>query len=148
MGNSSPFINLFRHDDFLLQFAMLPNGGRLLSNSMRVSTSSSFLYLFLFIINWCAFGFYLVLRLSPLEKDYRGLEYQCLFVRLYLFLFAFLIICIETSCIFDYLYWDFWFFVDFFVTLPSSFAKTGPQSDIQVSGISEDQQRKNYLQKV
>ena len=114
MGNCSSFINLFRHDDFLLQFAMLPNGGRLLSNSMRVSTSSSFLYLFLFFINWCAFGFYLVLRLSAVEKDHRGLEHQCSFARLYLFLFAFLIICIETSCIFDYLYWDFlhfWLFV-------------------------------------
>ena len=32
----------------------------------------------------------------PLRKGYRGLEYKCSFVRLYLFLFAFLIICIET----------------------------------------------------
>ena len=40
----------------------------------------------------------------PLRKDHRGLEYQCSFVRLYLFLFAFLIICIEAFCIFDYLY--------------------------------------------
>ena len=53
----------------------------------------------------------------PLRKGHRGLEYQCSFVRLYLFLFAFLIICIETFCIFDYLYWDFWFFVDCFVTI-------------------------------
>ena len=52
----------------------------------------------------------------PLRKGHRGLEYQCSFVRLYLFLFAFLIICIETFCIFDYLYWHFWFFVDCFVT--------------------------------
>ena len=47
-----------------------------------------------------------------------------------------------------YLYWDFWFFMDYFVTLPPLFPKIGPQSDIQVSGISEEQQRKNYLQKV
>ena len=32
----------------------------------------------------------------PLRKGYRGLEYKFSFVRLYLFLFAFLIICIET----------------------------------------------------
>ena len=96
---------------------MLPNGGRPLSNSLRVSTYSPFLYLFLFFINWCAFDFHFVLCLSPLEKDHKGLEYQCSFVRLYQFLFAFLIICIETSCIFDDLYWDFWFFADFFVTL-------------------------------
>ena len=31
-----------------------------------------------------------------LRKGYRGLEYKFSFVRLYLFLFAFLIICIET----------------------------------------------------
>ena len=35
----------------------------------------------------------------PLRKGHRGLEYQCSFVRLYLFLFAFLIICIE---VFDF----------------------------------------------
>ena len=40
----------------------------------------------------------------PLRKGHRGLEYQCSFVRLYLFLFAFLIIRIVTFCIFDYLY--------------------------------------------
>ena len=34
-------------------------------------------------------------------------------------------------CIFDYLYRDFWFFIDCFLLLPPSFAKTGPQSDIQ-----------------
>ena len=32
----------------------------------------------------------------PLRKGHRGSEYKCSFVRLYLFLFAFLIICIET----------------------------------------------------
>ena len=111
--------------------------------NLRYSTSSSFLYLFLFftIINTrLVFISYFVS--VPLRKGHRGLEYQCSFVRLYLFLFAFLIICIETFCIFDYLYWDFWFFVDCFVTLPPSFAKTGPQSDIQDSGGSEEQQRK------
>ena len=55
----------------------------------------------------------------PLRKGYRGLEYKCSFVHLYLFLFAFLIICIETLV-----------FIDCFVTLPPSFAKTGLQSDI------------------
>ena len=48
----------------------------------------------------------------PLKIGHRGLEYQCSFVRLYQFLFTFLIIRIETFCIFDYLYLDFWFFVD------------------------------------
>ena len=52
----------------------------------------------------------------PLRKGYRGLEDKCLFVRLYRFLFAFLIICIKSFgfcpflfCIFDYLHWNFWF---------------------------------------
>ena len=35
----------------------------------------------------------------------------------------------------------------FFGTLPPSFAKTGPQSDIQVSGISVEQQRKKIIYK-
>ena len=73
----------------------------------------------------------------PLRNVHRSLEYQCSFVPLYLLLFAFLIICIETFCIFDYLYWGFWFFVDCFVILPPSFGKSGPQSDTQVSRISE-----------
>ena len=58
----------------------------------------------------------------PLRKGHRGLEYQCSFVRLYLFLFAFLIICIEPFCIFDYLYRDFWFLVDFFETIVLPFS--------------------------
>ena len=76
---------------------------------LRVSTSSSFLYLFSLFINQYAFGFYfcfrsllidtrLVLRYSsqsPLEEVIGDLEYQCSFIRLYMFLFAFLIICIE-----------------------------------------------------
>ena len=41
----------------------------------------------------------------PLRKGHRGLEYQCSFVPV-------------SFCIFDYLYWDFWFFVDCFVTYP------------------------------
>ena len=40
----------------------------------------------------------------PLSKIHRGVEYQCSFVRLYLFIFAFLINRIETFCIFGYLY--------------------------------------------
>ena len=71
---------------------------------LRVSTSSSLLYLFftlyLLIRVWFSFG----IRLSPLEKGHRSLEYQCSFVRLYLFSFEFWIISIETFCIFDYLY--------------------------------------------
>ena len=81
--------------------------------SLRVSTSSSFYICFCsLLINTClVFISYFVS--VPLRKGYRVLEYQCSFVRLYLFLFAFLIIFIETFCIFDYLHWDFWFFVDF-----------------------------------
>ena len=67
----------------------------------------------------------------PLRNDHRGLEYQCSFVCLSLFLFAFLIISIETFG-----------FSWIFITLPPSFPKTGPQSDIQDSGVSEEQQRK------
>ena len=67
----------------------------------------------------------------PLRKDHRVVEYQCSFVHLYLFLFAFLIIVLRLLV-----------FCRFFVALPPSFAKTGPQSDIQDSGGSEEQQRK------
>ena len=63
---------------------------------LHVSTSSSYLL----IRVWFSFG----IRLSPLEKGHRSLEYQCSFVRLYLFSFEFWIISIETFCIFDYLY--------------------------------------------
>ena len=45
----------------------------------------------------------------PLRKSYRGLEYQCSFVRLYLFLFAFLIICIKTFG-FRRLFWNTWLY--------------------------------------
>ena len=118
-GNYFPFKSLALHDKFL-RFAILP-----LKNDfcriLRVSTSSSFLYLFFLFNNSYAFGFHLLLRLSPLEKGHRGLEYQCSFVRLHLFLFAFLIICIESFCIFDYFYRDVWFFIDWFVTLASRF---------------------------
>ena len=57
----------------------------------------------------------------PFRKGHGGLEYQCSFVRLYLLLFTFLIICIETFCILDYSYWDCWFFVDFFVTISKNY---------------------------
>ena len=73
---------------------MLPNGGRFPSNSAR-------LYVFFILYVFCSllintrlvFISYFVS--VPLRKGHRGLEYQCSFVRLYLFLFAFLIICIE-----------------------------------------------------
>ena len=79
--------------------------------------------------------------LVPLRKGHRDLEYQCSFVRLYLFLFAFSIICIETFCIFDYLYRDL-LFRRFFYNITVGVCETGPQSDIQDDGLSEEQQRK------
>ena len=72
----------------------------------------------------------------PLRKGHRGLEYQCSFVRLYLFLFVFLIICIETFCIFDYLYRDFRFFVDFFVTILIDY-KVLKASCLQVTEVNK-----------
>ena len=78
----------------------------------------------------------------PLRKGHRGLEYQCSFVRLYLFLFAFLIIRIETSYIFLLFVLRLLVFRRYFITLPPSFGKTGPQSEIQDSGGSEEQHRK------
>ena len=145
-GSCSPFINLVLHDDFLTIFYTTTEG------RFPVEFCAS-LRLLLFYI--CFRSLLINMRLvfisyvvsDPLRKSHRGLEYQCSFVRLCLFRFAFLIICIETFCIFDYLYWDFWFFVDCFVTLPPSFAKTDPQPGIQVSGISEEQQRKKGIYK-
>ena len=83
-----------------------------------------------------------------------GLEYQCSFVRLYLFCFAFLIICIK-FLVFVYYFLHFSLFVfktlvflGCFAALPPSFAKTDPQSDIQFSVISEEHQRKKLFTKV
>ena len=63
----------------------------------------------------------------PLRKGYRGLEYSCSFVRLYLFLFAFLIICIK-SWFLSASFLHFWLFtlklfvfVDCFVTQINQF---------------------------
>ena len=115
-----------------------------------VPTSSSFLYLFYLFINWYAFGFpfcfrYLLIDTYlvfisyfvsvPLKRGYRG-------SRISMFVCSFVPV---SFCIFDYLYWGFWFFVVCLVTSPSSFAKTSPQSDIQFSGISEEQQRKKNI---
>ena len=51
----------------------------------------------------------------PLRKGHRGLEFSvrsfdctCLFLHFWLF-------ALRLFCIFEYLYYDFWFFVDFFV---------------------------------
>ena len=106
-----PFLRLKLHCVLWARYCST-DGGRFLSNSLRL----------LFYICFCSllintrlvFISYFVS--VPLRKGHRSLEYQCSFVRLYLFLFAFLIICIETFCIFDYSYWNFWFFVDCFVT--------------------------------
>ena len=67
----------------------------------------------------------------PLFKGHGGLVNNCLFVCL-------LIIQIHlfhdgSFCIFDYFVMSPLVFVINFVTLPPSFAKTGPQSDNQVS---------------
>ena len=64
---------------------------------LLVSMFSSFSYLFFFslLINTrLVFISYFVS--VPLTKGHTDLEYHCSFVRLYLFLFGFLIICIET----------------------------------------------------
>ena len=59
----------------------------------------------------------------PLRKGYRDLEYKCSFVRLYLFLLAFLIICIKSFGFCLLIFLHFWLFtlkllvfVDCFVT--------------------------------
>ena len=98
------------------------DGGRFQSNSARLYVSFLFIFVFAlywlirvwfsfllsFFINWYAFNFYLVLRLSPLGKRLWGI--WNISVRLYLFLFAFSIICIRCLvCIFHYLYWNLWF---------------------------------------
>ena len=78
-----------------------------LSNSGRLYVFFFFISVFcsLLIKSRLVFIWYFVS--VPLRKGHWGLEYHCSFVLLYLFLFAFLITCIETFCIFDYLYWDF-----------------------------------------
>ena len=110
MGACSPFIKLVDHKFSTIQYGT--HVGRFLPESLCAC-----LRLLVFYVCFCSllintrlvFISYFVL--VPLRKGHRGLEYQCSFVRLYLLLFAFLIICIETFCIFDYSYWDFWFFV-------------------------------------
>ena len=69
---------------------------KFLSNQ-GVSTSSSFFYISfrsLLINTRLVFISYLVS--VPLRKGHRGLKYKCSSVLLYLFLFAFLIICIKS----------------------------------------------------
>ena len=125
---------------------------KFLSN-LGVITSSSFFYI-CFHSLLTHFGRFILYLISvPLRKGYRDLEYKCSFVHLYLFLFAFFIICTKSFgfCLYLFLhFWLFtfkvWVFVDCFVTWPPSFAKTGTQSDIQVScGCEERQSSKNYL---
>ena len=102
-GSCSPFINLVLHDDFLTIFYTTTEG------RFPVEFCAS-LRLLLFYI--CFRSLLINTRLilisyfvqDRLRKGHKDLEYQRSFVRLYLFLFAFLIICIETFCIFDYLY--------------------------------------------
>ena len=104
-GDCSPFINFVLHN-FVLRFGILS----MKKDFCRILCASPRLLLFyicfcsLLINTRLVFISYFVS--VPLRKGHRGLEYQCSFVRLYLFLFAFLIICIETFCIFDYLYRD------------------------------------------
>ena len=122
-GELLPFLNLQLH--CLLSFrCCCTDGGRFLSNS-GVSTSSSFLYLLLLFINWYAFGFsFRTSSQSPWEGVVGDLECQCSFVRLYLFLSAFLIICIETFGFFvDCLKsWSIWISVwDRFIKLTWNF---------------------------
>ena len=81
----------------------------------------------------------------PLRKDHRGLE--CSFVRFYLFLFSFLVICIETFCMFDYLYRDFWFFLDFFYNITSIACEHWSPVWYSGLGLSEKQQRKIIYQR-
>ena len=69
----------------------------------EISVKSGRLYVFIFFYI-CSRSLLINTRLVfisylvsvPLRKGYRGLEYKYLFVRLYLFFFAFLIIYIET----------------------------------------------------
>ena len=70
----------------------------------------------------------------PLRKGHRGLEYQCSFVRLYLLLFAFLIICIETFCIFDY--------SQIFATLPPSLRRLIPSLIFRTLGLVRSNKEK------
>ena len=75
---------------------------------------SARLYVFFFFVSvFCSFlintrlVFVSYFVSFPLRKGHRGLEYQCSFVRSFVPV---------PFCIFDYLYRDFWFFLDFFVT--------------------------------
>ena len=82
----------------------------------EISVKSGCYYVFFFFIYICFRSLLINKRLVfisyfvsvPLRKGYRGLECKCSFVRLYLFLFAFLIICIETlvfvECFVTYVY--------------------------------------------
>ena len=89
-----PFINLHLHCVLSFRYCCT-DGGRFLSNS-GVSRSSSFFIsvfaLYYLIRVWLSFR---TSSQSPWEEVIGDLEYQCSFLCWYLFLFAFLIICIE-----------------------------------------------------
>ena len=91
-----PFISLFHHNDFLLQVVVLPNGGQFLSNSASLYVFFFFISVFCSLLINTRLVFISYFVSVPLRKGHTDLEYHCSFVRLYLFLFAFLIICIET----------------------------------------------------
>ena len=118
-GNCSPFINLVFH---------IFNHGSLLHYRWRKISVEFCASLRLLLFYICFRSLLINTRLVfiwyfvsvPLMRVYRG-------SRISVFVCSFVPV---SFCIFDYLYWDFWFFVDCFVTLPPLFAKTGPQYDI------------------
>ena len=91
-GEPLPFMNLKSHGISSVRFR-ITDEGNFCQNLWR-------LYVFFFCI--CFRSLLINTRLVfiscfvsvPLRKGHRGLEYHCLFVRFYLFVFAFLIICI------------------------------------------------------
>ena len=85
---TAPLLYIYFVMMIFLRFSILLLKDGFLSNSLRVCFCS------LLIDARLVFIWYFLS--VPLRKGHRGLEYQCSFVRLYLFLFAFLIICIET----------------------------------------------------
>ena len=86
-----PFISLFHHNDFLLQVAVLPNGGQFLSNSASLYVFFFFISVFCSLLINTRLVFISYFVSVPLRKGHRGLEYQCSFVPV-------------SFCIFDYLY--------------------------------------------
>ena len=139
-GNCFPFISLVSHILITVRYC-IAGEGRFLSNSGRLCVFFFFISVFA-LINECAFGFHFCFRSLlidthlvfiwyfisvPLRRGYRG-------TRISVFVCSFVPV---SFCIFDYLYWGFWFFVDCFVTPSTDIQKKFKKSQYENGKLTE-----------